>query len=445
MTTNTAVAAGDDKPRRNPRRVNGEGNIRQRPDGRWEGRAWVFTTDGREVRRSVYGASWDEAHEALTKLQVDRMMGRRVATSQKNVGEWLDFWLTELVRPRVRDTTYNSYADMIARHLVPALGRKKLTRLQAVDIRKAYARLRQVCQCCAHGRDQAREERAEAERKKREGRPPRKNARVITGARCCALKPPTCCGAVLSEGTVRYLHRILRAALEDAVIEGVLAENVAKNLGRVKAYKPKFVPWTGDEAQQFLTAIRDDRHYALYAVALSLGLRRGEALGLRWQDVDLGNGVIRVRNALQRVNGALRLGPVKTDGSIRAIEVPSPCLRALRAHAAQQHEDERIAGKAWQAGQYVFASKLGTPLEPRNVNRHFAAMCDRAGVRRIRFHDLRHSCATLLYQQGVSIENIQDVLGHSSPIITKTIYVDVADQVQRGALDRLDHLFAQEG
>ncbi|MEV4266377.1 site-specific integrase [Kribbella sp. NPDC049584] len=443
------------------RNVNGEGNIRERSDGRWEGRAYVITTDGREVRRSVYGKSWEDVHEKLTKMQADTMSGKRVASSSQTVGEYLEYWLQEHARHRVRDTTYASYRWLVEKYLVPLFGKKKLTALRPADIRRGFFQLKQTCQCCAKGKDQAREDRAKKLRAARAGKAPRKNARPIEGARCCAKTPRECCRDVVSDGTVRYLHRVLRAALQDAVTEDeILTENVAKKLRMDHKYRPAFKAWKADDATKFLGAIRDDRLYALYAVALSLGLRRGEALGLRWWDVDLINGVIRVEHGLHRVDGELQLGLVKTDGSLREIPVPKSLLPVLDAHRKAQ-EAERAghlaelaapdkkkecaaAIEAWDKG-FVFTTMLGTPIEPRNVNRHFDALCAKSGVRRIRFHDLRHSCASLLWSQGVPLEQIQDILGHADPRTTKVIYVDVAEELQREAVDKLGFLFEERG
>ncbi|MBO0891266.1 MAG: site-specific integrase [Acidothermales bacterium] len=432
-------------PRRGKRNVNGEGNIRQRPDGRWEGRAYVLTTDGREIRRSVYGSSWEAVHEKLTKLQADRIAGKRVTDTKLTVGEYLSYWLDELARDRMRDTTYAGRAQLIRRYLRPALGRKKLGQLTAADIRRAYGRLRQTCQCCALGRDKAREERAQRLRARRKAASrPRKNARPIEGARCCAKTPPECCEAYVSAGTILVIHRVLRAALQDAVREGILVDNPAKNVRLDERYRPRFQAWTGTEARQFLATVRTDRWYALYAVALSLGLRRGEALGLRWSDVDFADEVLYVRQSLHRAGGRLVFGPVKSYDSERGVALPRPCLTALREHRDRQADERRQAGDSWHEHGLVFTTSVGTPIEPRNLHRHFVRMCEKAGVRRIRFHDLRHSCATLLYEQGVPLENIQDVLGHSSPVITKMIYVEVTKKIQRKAIDRLDYLFEDD-
>lgn len=428
--------------RRSKRNVNGEGTIRQRSDDRWEGRAYVITTDGREIRKSIYGKSWDEVHAKLTKLQADTMSGKRVASSSMTVADYLTYWLHDIARHRVRTSTYVSYEKWIRLHLVPLFGKKKLTALRPNDLRRGFFQLKQTCQWCAQEKDLAREKRAQKERTARAGKPLRKNARKIEGARCCAKVPRECCRSVVSDGTIRYLHRIVRTALQAAVTEeGILAENVAKNLRLKHRYRPRFTSWSAAEARRFLRAASGDRWHAIYAVALMLGLRRGEVLGLQWSDIDLETRTIRVSKMLDRIDGKLQLGPVKTDGSTRDAAIPGPCVDALTRHREQQEAMRREAGKGWVTSDFVFTTSLGTPIEPRNVNRHFAALCDRAEVRRIRFHDLRYSCATLLYELGVPIENIQDVLGHSSPTITKLIYVDGTDKVQRDAADLLGGLF----
>jgi integrase len=434
------------KPRRN---VNGEGNIRQRSDGRWEGRAYVITTDGREIRRSVYGRSWDDVHEKLTKLQADRMVGKRVATSKLTVAEYLEFWLDEYAAGRVRPSTLKSYRWIVANYLTPYLGRKKAVALRPADIRKALIRLKNTCQCCERGKDREREQRAQEKRALRAGRRPRKDARPIQGARCCALQPPVCCRDTVSDGTIRYAHRLLRAALQDAVTEEeLITVNVAKGLRIDHRYRPKFKSWSETEASRFLESIRDHRMYAFYAVTLMLGLRRGEALGLRWSDVDLDNRRLQVEVALQRFDGELALRPVKTDRSVRPLPVPDPLVAVLRRRRMQQDEDQRAYSGVgpWNPLGLVFTTKLGTPIEPRNVNREFDLLTEAAGVPRIRVHDLRHSCASLLWSRGVPLEQIQDILGHADPRTTKTIYVDVdvAGRLQHDAVDRLGFLFGDQ-
>lgn len=406
-------------PRRN---VNGEGNIRQRKDGRWEGRTWVYTSDGREIRKSVYGTSWDEVHERLTALKAKAQAGVRVAGSIQSVSDFMAYWLRDVVKDRVRPSTLRTYEWLSRCYVVPLLGNQRLGKLQPPTVRSFLNRAKETCQCCAQGKDAG---------------------RLSAGqqARCCATRPRSCCQQMPSDGTIRHLHRMIRAALQDAVIDGLIPDNPARNLRLAHRYRPRFTPLTGAEAKLLLKTAKSDRLYALYAVALALGLRRGEALGLRWEDIDLVEGVIFVRQTLQRLGGQLVFGPVKSDESERVIALPAPCLAALRQHRVSQNAERQSAGKDWKDSGLVFTTGIGTPIEPRNLNRHFVRLLDHAGLRRIRFHDLRHSCATLLYEQGVPIEKIQDILGHSSPTITKLIYVEVTRQSQRSSVDKLGFLF----
>jgi Phage integrase, N-terminal SAM-like domain len=194
------------------RNVNGEGNIRLRSDGRYEGRAYVITTDGREIRKSLYGKTWEEVHEKLTKLQADTMSGKRVASSSQSVAEYLAYWLEEHARHRVRDTTYASYSWLVRMYLVPLFGKKKLTALRPNDIRRGFFQLKQTCQCCAKGKDRAREERAEQLRAQRAGkapgRTPGKSRALDAAPRPRASAAATWCRTGLSvTGTAYYEPR----------------------------------------------------------------------------------------------------------------------------------------------------------------------------------------------------------------------------------------------
>lgn len=169
---------------------------------------------------------------------------------------------------------------------------------------------------------------------------------------------------MLSDGSIRYAHRLLRAALQDAVTEELVASNPAKALRISHQYRPKFTPWTADEAKRFLKAARDDGWYALYSVALALGLRCGKALALRWVDVDLVDNVLRVRQSLQRTGGELRFGPVKTDGSERAVALPLSLVDVLRGHRAVQRTEREAAGDRWQEHGLLSTTKIALRSSP---------------------------------------------------------------------------------
>ncbi|MFE2440800.1 tyrosine recombinase XerC [Streptomyces sp. NPDC059426] len=398
------------------RNVNGEGTIVQRKDGRWHGAAYVLTPDGTYKRRFVYGKSWDDVHDKLTRLKADSQSGIPVVTSKLSLGEYLTYWLANVARIKVRPTTYAAYETLVRIYLAPGLGKKKLARLTARDIRAFLTTTARTCQCCAQGKDKARPERKR---------------------RCCALGK--CCESYPSDRTVRFLLVLLRAALEHAVREDELPRNVAKNVELSMGTKREIEPLTVKEGRQFLAAARGNRLWAAYELAVRIGLRRGEVLGLRWKDVDLTGGTITIRQTLQRVGGELLIAAPKTQRSARRVALPAECVTALRARRAQQHGDRLAAGNKWKdnGSDLVFTTKNGTPIEPRNLNRAFTLLCDKAGVRRVRFHDLRHTCASLLHEQGADARMIMEVLGHSSIRVTMDIYTFVRLDSQRSAFDRV--------
>jgi len=172
-----------------------------------------------------------------------------------------------------------------------------------------------------------------------------------------------------------------------------------------------------------------------------MGLRRGEALGLAWADVDLDSGRLTIRQALHRVDGELRLEQVKTEASVAVLPIPAALVTILRGHRRRQLEERFSAGSEWQDTRLVFTTAMGGYLEPRNINRAFHNLCARAGVPQLRVHDLRHSCATLLFTMGVPPVTVQRILRHSSITVTTGTYVEVIEAVQRDALDSMGTLF----
>ena len=192
---------------------------------------------------------------------------------------------------------------------------------------------------------------------------------------------------------------------------------------------------------RFLQAIEGDRFEALFTVALALGLRRGEALGLRWQDIDFDRRLLRVNHSLQRFNGKLQLTEVKTTNSRRVLHLPEILIRKLREHRTRQLEERLSAGEFWQENDMVFASSIGTPMEPRNLNRHFSQLLTDTKLNHMRLHDLRHFCASLLLAQGVPLKTISEILGHSQISTTADIYAHLSEETKREAISLMDRPF----
>jgi len=199
---------------------------------------------------------------------------------------------------------------------------------------------------------------------------------------------------------------------------------------------------TIEETKAFLTACKGNRLEALFTVALAMGLRQGEALGLQWEDIDWESGVLRVRQSLQRINRKLVLNELKTKSSRRDLPLIDVVANSLRAHRSRQLAERLAAGKDWQDTGFVFTTMIGTPLDARNVVSSYHRVLVDAGLELRRFHDLRHGCATLLLAQGVPIKTVSDILGHSQISITADIYGHVVPEAHRAALQSMDKALA---
>ena len=395
--------------KRNP---NGEGTIYRRKDGRYEGAGYVLMPDGTQKRRRVYGKTWDEARRKLTEMLAKSDQGIPAADTTESLGTYLAYWLEYVVRHKVRPSTLYSYSKCVNAYIVPRLGKKRLAPLSAKDVRFFLDWARQACQCCAQGRDAA---------------------RSSDKRRCCAATPKRCCERRLSPRMVQYLHAVLRNALQHAVCEELVQRNGA-NLVQVQT--PRYRVGRGHsvaEAKKLLAEVREDR----------LGLRRGELLGLHWADIDLDGGSPEIRTALQRVDGELVLTAPKTRRSERPVPLPAVCVDALRRRREHQAEERRTAGEGWKETGLVFTTRRGTPIEPRNLNRHFYPIRERLGLE-VRFHDLRHTCVTLLLGLGIPPHIVRDIVGHSALDVTMNIYAHADMTEKRAALDRLGSLLAVE-
>ncbi|MFB9739395.1 tyrosine-type recombinase/integrase, partial [Streptomyces thermocoprophilus] len=253
---------------------------------------------------------------------------------------------------------------------------------------------------------------------------------------CCAVG--TCCSKRLSPLTLTYIHSVLKSALEHAVREEEIPRNVARNVRTGTPRPRRFEPLTTDEARRFLTTAQDHRLHALFELALHTGLRKGELLGLRWEDLDLGSSTAAIRRTLQRTSaGGLTTLPTKTRASERRIALPARCIQSLKRHHEQQQREHEAADTAWQPNGHIFTTTQGRPIDPTNLTRTFNTLLRTACLHRIRFHDLRHSTATLLLEQGVELVVIKELLGHAHIGVTATVYAHVRLRLQRDAINTL--------
>lgn len=322
---------------------------------------------------------------------------------------------------RPRPTTFATYQRYVRNYLVPGLGGKRLAALTPKEVREYFTSVAAICQCCAQGRDA-----------RRDPQHPRWQFRP----RCCAIG--RCCATTITPGTVRYLRTILSSALSHAVAEDELPRNVDSAV-RLATHRPAwFEPLTAAEARRLLDAARSHRLGVVVELALRTGLRRGEVLGLKWDDLDLDTAVMDIRRTLQHNPvGGLAFYPTKNASSNRRIVLPTECVTSLKARRARQEAERTRAGDDWNEHGLVFTRLNGNPIEGSTLTRPFGKLCDQAGIRRIRFHDLRHSCATLLLEQGVELVTIKELLGHSKIHVTADIYAHVRPRLQRDAIEAM--------
>jgi integrase len=382
----TIPATTTPKRRRSGRRGNNEGSITQLNDGRWQAR--VTLDNGK--RKALYGRTRQEAQHKLTAVLRDRDKGLPIGMDERqNLATYLATWL-ESVKPAVRPRTWKRYAELMNQHVVPTLGKISLAKVSAQQVQRMYG------------------------------------AKLEQG---------------LSSTTVHHLHAVLHRALAQAVRVGLVARNVADLVDVSRMAEHDLQVLDRSQVQQLLAAVAGHRLEALYVLALSTGMRQGELLALRWQDIDLDKRTVQVRATLQRTKEqGYMLAPPKTKRSRRQITLTSAACTALRAHRARQAEQRLALGSEWDTTyDLVFPNTLGKPMDGTNLLHYdFYPLLKRAGLPRIRFHDLRHTAATLLLGRGVNPKIVSEMLGHASIGITLDIYSHVLPDMQAYAATQMD-------
>ena len=378
-----------DKEQKKRKRGQGEGSIYKRKDGRWNSVVNLGYQNGKLRRKYLYGNTRSEVAEKLAAELHNVQQGISVVPERQTVRQFLERWLTDCVKPSVRPATFISYDQQVRVHIAPQLGHIQLTKLSPQQI-QSYM-----------------------------------NDRLKTE---------------LSAKTVKYHLSVLRMALGQALKWNLVARNVAMLVDPPRVGKYEVQVITPEQARIFLQAIQGDRLEALLTVALSLGLRRGAALGLRWADIDFQNRTLRVNQSLQRLEGKLRVTELKTNSSRRILDLPEMLINKLREHRTRQLEEKMLAGPHWQETGLVFTSRVGTPVDPRHVKRRLDPLLEKAELPHFRVHDLRHFCASLLLAQGVPLKVVSDILGHSQIGITADLYTHVLPSVRKEAINLMDSI-----
>lgn len=384
------------------RRGNNEGSIYQRPDGRWCSQiiVGINPTTGKPKRKTLYGKTRREVAEKLAKTLQELSSGAYIEPSTFTLGEWLDKWLTEYKKAQLKPSTYESYAGLVARHVKPALGNIPLAKLQAHNLQTFY------------------------------------NEKLTSGR----LDGQ----GGLSTRMVRYFHAVIREALQQAVKEGILPRNVADATSPpVMKHKP-MRPLTEDELLTFLGTAKEDRLFAAYVVAATTGMRRGELCGLCWDSVDLETGLLVVQRQLLPLKDGLSLeDTTKSKAGRRSVYLTEEAVRELKAHKRRQAQERLLLGAAYQDKGLVFCQEDGSFLDPRRFTKRFQRFLERAGLPKVRLHDLRHTHASLLLSRGVHPKVVQERLGHSSITMTLDLYSHLAPGMDEQAAATLNGLVAK--
>jgi integrase len=371
------------------RAASGESSIYRDEDGRWHGYVSMGKKEnGRRDRRHVSGVKRADVVAKVRELERKRDAGTAGAAGKApTVREWLEHWLDTIAARKVRPSTLVRYRQLTANQLVPGIGHHRLDRLQPEHVEKLYSDL---------------QERG------------------------------------LSPASVLQAHRVLSRALKVAMQRDRVARNVCTLVDAPSVERDEVRPLSGHDARRVLEAARGRRNAARWSVALALGLRQGEALGLTWDAVDLDAGTLTVRQALQRQPGkGLVLVQPKSRAGRRTVALPGPLRDALRAHRAAQAAERIAAGSVWEDNNLVFCQENGRPLEPRSDHRTWRALLAEAKVRSARLHDARHTAASLLLQQGVPARVVMEILGHSQISLTLGTYSHVVPELAEDAARRM--------
>ena len=368
------------------RRANGEGNLRKRKDGRWEGRytAGRDPETGKAIYKNVLGKTQAEA-KAKLKQAIEEAKGLDAAkVGRYTIGQWMDVWFEHYAKVKVRPSSHQTYRGYIDNHIKPNIGKIPLEKLTSLELQKFYKKLLEK------GRVDRLESRNQAKG--------------------------------LSPKTVWNIHQIISSAMKLAQEQKLIASNPAEGcaLPRMGHQEMKTLPV--EQLHSFLREAKDSGVFELYYLELATGLRRGELLGLKWEDIDLERGDLRVRRQIARINGEVVEAPLKTKNAYRTLPLAEDTVSILL------EQKKKVAGSPW-----VFPSSTGGPISPDSVLHMLHRVLKRAGLPRIRFHDLRHTFATLALQNGVDVKTVSGMLGHFSAGFTLDTYAHVTTASQRQA------------
>ena len=378
------------------RRPSGDGMVRKKEDGSWEGRVVIgYDEKNLPKTKNVLAKTKSECVEKLKQLQEQYAPPKSDKIKlEMPFGEWMDFWYQNYSKPKLRPTTRSGYEGRIYRHIISELGNIPLDQLTQNDLQQFYARLK-------------------------------KSGRLLHAEHY---------GKGLSDRMVRACHMNCRSALEKAVQEGLIRMNPAVGCKLPPKKAREMQVLTREEIQRFLIHAKAEGYFELFLLELTTGLRRGELLALQWTDLDVENRTLAVTKQVNRINGELVVSPPKTRNSVRTLALPQQAVDLLIAEH-QKHS----------RNPYMFPSpKTGTMYDPDAFRRTHDKILKAIGAEHIRFHDLRHTFATLSLKSGVDVKTLSGALGHYSAGFTLNTYTHATAQMKQDAADTIGGVISQQ-
>lgn len=360
------------------RRSSGEGSLFFREDKKlWVGQ--ITLLDGKKLTK--YFKTQKEAKDWVLSQRSAYKNGVLVSASQVTVGEFLEKWMQEVIKYQVRESTFDTEQYIIRKHILPNIGPVKLSKLTPSHLQNLLAK------------------------KSEEG---------------------------YSRRTVKYIHTILNQMLSQAKKWGLVGVNIAEVVSCPKVEKKQVEPLTQQEVNNFLAILKNDPLYPLYVLFLSTGLRRGEALGLKWENVDLVNGVISIKGIITTVKGKTVWGEPKTAASRRIVSLPEYTKSVLIDHQLRQTVES----------EFVFCTSKGTPYSPSNILKHFKRTAKQANLPpKTTIHSLRHFFTSYALSQNVPVRDVQAILGHTDAKFTLSVYAHLMEGAQAEAAKKINKLF----
>lgn len=373
---------------------NGEGTISKRKDGRWESRlTHGKRADGRPRRITLYGKTRKDVADQLNEMLNAQNKGVLVAPDQLTFAVYLQKWLAGKQAAGRRESTIAGYTNMVEKHLSPFIGDLRVQKLEPLHLETLYGQLR------AKG---------------------------------------------LGPRMVQLSHVILYNVLKQAKRDGIVFRNVAEQVERPAVTPYEAAIWTGEQVVAFLTGIREHRWFLFYYFSVTTGMRRGELLGLQWQDIDFEESRLSIRRNLTTAGRKVVMSEPKTRSGRRMLYLTTEALDLLKVHREAQDARSSKLGEKWPGNGHVFVTQIGTTIRPIKMSREFDQLGKKMGMPRIRLHDLRHTNASLASRQGMPIKLLSERLGHSTPGFTAKTYQHLYDDQHREAAMTLAELTAKK-